>query len=83
MLFRSLVEFFERELLRLGYEEEDQSPADYAPRGVPPERSLGLERAEETREGERDDLGSWLSFWREGKEGDGRTKLKSQVTAVA
>ena len=45
-----LVELFEREGFRLGDEEQDGEEPDNVPRGVPPEGTLRLERAEQTRE---------------------------------
>lgn len=50
-----LVELFERERLRLGHEEPHGDGSDDVPPGVPTERSLRLERTEETRERESDD----------------------------
>ena len=50
-----LVELLERERLRLGDEQQDEDEPDDVPGGVPPERALWLEGAEETREGDRDD----------------------------
>ena len=50
-----LVELLERERLRLGDEQQDEDEPDDVPGGVPPERALWLEGAEQPREGDRDD----------------------------
>lgn len=50
-----LVEFFEGERFGFGDEEENENEAHDVPGGVPPEGALGLERSEETGEGDGDD----------------------------
>ena len=51
----TLIEFFERERLRLGYKEKNEDEADHVPSCVPTEGTLWSEGAEKTGEGDGDD----------------------------
>ena len=48
-----LVELFEREGFRLGDEEQDGEEPEHVPPSIPAEGTLGRERAQQTREGDR------------------------------
>jgi hypothetical protein len=68
---KDLVEFFQREGLGLGHEEQDEHPADQTPGRVPAEGALGLEGREQARPGEGEDEVEAPSL-HEGKQGSAK-----------
>lgn len=78
-----LVEFFERERFRLGDEQQDGEEPEHVPAGVPAEGTLRRERAEQTREGDRNNEVAVNALSVNSWERRGGGTHKNQRTAVA